>query len=246
MTVFEDVKKPFNLFTLLLAIIGIILTVFFYFKSQKVKDISYLLNEPSSLIFDSKNASSAIKVIEKDSNIVSGDVYLLTGSIWNSGDYPISKDEVRLPLSITLSNSIRIIDFKIIQQKDSAIANFVLSKEKPNSLNISWKYFDPSFGFKFQIMYVGKGISEFKLNGKILDIKKFTEVEMIEKQNGFLKWWNLIAPIFILYFSASQLISNKKRTIIPYKINLFLMILGVILLLFSIWTYFIYQTTSPI
>jgi hypothetical protein len=202
------------------------------------------------LIFDSRNSTSALKVIEHDSISVNRDVYLLTGSLWNSGDYPISKEDVRVPISLTLSNRCRILDFKITKQKDPTIAGFVLLKEKPNSLNVGWNYFDPDFGFKFQIMYVGNNISDFKINGKILDIKEFNKIEKIEKRNGFLKWFNLLNPIVLLGFTIYGVIRYKGSTNrydkYKYKYFLTLIILSIFLLSFYIWMYFINQTTAPI
>jgi hypothetical protein len=246
MSFLEEIKRPFNLFTLLLAIIGIILSIFFYYKSEKVKGISYIIDEPPSLIFDSKNSSSAIKVIEHDSVNINGDVYLLTGSLWNSGDYPISKEDIRLPISLSLGNDNRILDFKITYQKVPNIADFVLIKENPNSLNLGWKYFDPGFGFKFQIMYVGSNISNFEINGNILDIKEFRKREKIEQKNDFIKWYLLLAPVGILIISILRFFSHKRNSNQYHKGYLVFIIISLLMLLVSIWIYYINQTTAPI
>jgi hypothetical protein len=246
MTFFEEIKRPFNLVTLFLAITGILLSVFLYYKSEKVKGISYMVNEPPSLIFDSKNSSSAIKVVGHDNVSINGDVYLLTGSLWNSGDYPISKEDARLPLSISLNNNSQILDFKITKQKDSAIANFVLLKEKPNSLNIGWNYFDPGFGFKFQIMYIGSNISEFKINGKILDVKEFTKVDIFESKNNLLVTASccfVLLCIATTYYFFSSKEDLKKDNMLFWV----LMIVNLVCLLsYLLWVPFISLTTDPI
>lgn len=173
----EDLKKPFNLVTFILAIVGLILTIFFYYKSEKEKSISYNINERTSLIYDSKNSASAINIYDKDSLPIKENVYLINGMVWNSGDYSILKNDIRIPLSISLNNSCRLLDYKITSQKDKSIAKFKLASTNKNTLNVDWKYFDPKYGFRFQLIYVSKDTSLVKLNGKILDINQFNNVK---------------------------------------------------------------------
>jgi hypothetical protein len=197
MTLSEDFKKPINIIFLILAIAGLASGFYFYKASQKTKSISYHIDEPSSLIYDSNNSSSAIKVLEKDSIPIKDNVYLLTGVIWNSGDLPILREDVRQSLSINLSSAKKILDFKIIKQTDPSIANFNLIKNSNNSLVLKWKYFDPGYAFKFQIIYTGFDKAQFILDGRVLDIKQF---------NRFPYLGNEInpKPIFVILIAVSS------------------------------------------
>ena len=177
MTFFEEVKRPFNLFTLFLTIVSLILSVVFYYNGIRDKGISYSINEPSALIYDSKNSSSSIKLMERDSIIITDNVYLLTGSIINTGDLPISKSDLRKNLSIFLPKAKRILDYKITKQKDPLISKFKLSILNKNALKINWNYFDPNSGFNFQIIYIGKEDPNFTLNGKVLGIEEFQKIK---------------------------------------------------------------------
>ena len=192
MTFIEEIKKPVNLFFAFLGIAGLAWGVFTYVTEKKVKSLSYQVTEPSSLIYDSKNSSSKIKVmvrmedsLKTQNNFkdidtvympVEGNVYLLTGVIWNSGDKPITKEDIRKEITLTLASAKRILEFKIVKQIDSEVAKFRLVHRSNNSIVLNWNYFDPGYAFKFQVIYSGNENSSFKLAGKILEIKTFQKV----------------------------------------------------------------------
>jgi len=207
MTFIEDLKKPINYISIVLAILGIASGFFFYLNSKKNKAISYNITEPSSLIYDSKNSSSAIKVIEKDSIPIKDNVYILTGTIWNSGNLPITNEDVRQNLSLNLASSKKILDFKIIKQTDPSIAKFNLTSKDGKSLSLSWKYFDPGYGFKFQIIYSGYENSQFNLTGKILDIDEFQK----KTDHVSLVYYIVVVIVgFFLGYSSFEITSRMK------------------------------------
>jgi amino acid transporter len=183
-------------------------------------------------------------LFEQDSIPVIGNVYLVNGSIWNSGDFPIIKEDLRLPLSINLNISNRILDFKITKESDPSIAKFNL-KKKNNSLDINWDYFDPGYGFSFQIIYVGVSDPKFKLNGKVLDISSFTEVDKPENKVGtkdyiivFIGYFCLAIFYLILYFEKRK---SKKINRVMLGVSIFLLID----LLVLTWLIFFHHTKVP-
>lgn len=230
MTLTEEFKKPFNLVTLMLTIISLVLTLMFYYNGKKEKKISYQLIEPTSLVFDSKNSSSKIRLFEKDSVLITDNVYLQTGTIWNSGDFPISKSDLRKQLTLNFSSAKRILDFKIIKQNDATIANFKLDQLNEKSLKINWDYFDPTYGFVFQVIYIGEDNPKFELLGKILDIPNFTKVKQDEKIDKRL-WLGLIAVYSLMtIFLVWRNYELKKRRGRFDKMHLFILT-GTVLLL---------------
>jgi hypothetical protein len=217
MSLSEDIKKPLNIVFLLLAIAGIVLSVFFYYNGRKTKSIAYYINEPSSLIYDSHNSSSAIKVIEKDSTAIRDNVYLLTGVIWNNGDIPVNTEDVRQTIVLNLESAKKILDFKIVRQTDPTVANFNLSRKDSHALNLSWKYFDPGYALKFQIIYTGTDNPAFNLNGKILDIKEFAKKA---ESRGPQSWIMLLcAPIALLFFIYTMIGAYKAQKEFKLKVN---------------------------
>jgi len=213
---FEDFKKPINIIFLLFAIIGLASSFYFYSVGKKIKSISYQTDEPSYLIYDNKNSTSAIRVVDKDSLIIKNNVYLLTGVVWNSGNLPISNDDVRLSINLNLPNALKIIDFKIVKQIDPEVANFKLTKLSNKSLSLSWKYFDPGYSFRFQIIYTGYENSQFNLSGKILDLSNFKNEVAVKKDPSQREIYVFsLILVIILAFAYIPLI---KRIYLKYKI----------------------------
>lgn len=195
MNFWEEFKRPFNIVTLTLAVVGVVLAYYFYHKDHRFREIDYNLL-PVSKIFDKTKATPAIKLVEKDTIPIKDNVYLIAGTIWNNGNTPISKEDIRKQLSIKLADCKRILDFNIVKQNDSALAKFTLNKKDDNSLNIDWAYFDPKFGFTFQIIYIGSEDPHFCLEGKILDIEEFKNMQTT--QNSI---W--VMALFIVIAAAS-------------------------------------------
>jgi len=246
MTIIDEIKKPFNVITLTLTIFSIALSVVFYFKSVKEKSLSFQLNQPSALIYDSKNSFPSLKMYEKDTIPIDGNVYLLTGAIWNSGDFSFDKSDIRLPLTVVLKKTNRILDFKITKQKDEMVSNFKLTKLNPNSLKIDWDYFDPGFGLIFQIIYIGEENPDFELNGKILDVESFKNKVKPESRNIKEKLlWIILA--FFNFLMAIWFFYGAKRKNLAYRIFTIILLIGCLLnLVFMFWMYFINNTEIPI
>jgi hypothetical protein len=245
MSFLEDFKKPANWIGYLLGVIGIGLSITFYFYSQKIRSITYQIST-SSLIYDSKNSSSAIKLLEKDSVPITDNVYLLTGQIWNNGDLPIDIKDVRQPLSLYLSGARRILDYKITKQTDSLVAQFKLTKINDQSLGIKWDYFDPKYKFDFQIIYTGDTSPNFNINGKILDIQTIKQTS--DSKRGLTALFFLCLSIFV---SASTVVGltffEKILALVLIKLKLgkytFLISFTLISLLLIVCFFMIYYKT---
>ncbi|AEE18084.1 hypothetical protein [Dokdonia sp. 4H-3-7-5] len=209
MKIFEELKKPHNLITLALTILSISLSIYFYVNSLKVKDISYVLNNPPSIIYDSQNYSSEIKLLVNDSLLAKENVYLLTGTIWNSGELSIYANDVRKDIELNIGNENKILDYKITKTIDEEISGFNLTRVDTNSLLLGWDYFDPDFGFNFQIIYMGNEVPYFNITGKILDIKNLNQVVQRNKSSLYN---NIVMALvyLVIFFSIIRLFVKKK------------------------------------
>ncbi len=121
----NDLKKPVTIISLTIGLIGIIVGI----CAIKTRSISYQFMSPISKIFDSSNTSPSIQIFTGDSIPIKNDVWLLTGTIWNSGGLSIEKTDVMRPLTISVHDSLRIIDFKIVRREDPETSQFALIKE---------------------------------------------------------------------------------------------------------------------
>jgi len=244
----NPLKQPFNIITLTLTVISIGLSIFIYQNSKKARDISYQITQPVVKIFDSRNATPKIKLLENDSVLIADNVYLLTGKIWNSGNLAILPSDVRRELTIELDMSNRILDYKIINEKESGISNFRLDLISKNKLSLNWDYFDPSYGLVFQIMFLG--ISDnpnFQLNGKILEISEFKEIDFIEDKGTFTKWYNIIFLSIMIFFFVFMLVTRReKKKDFMYWYLLIFSLAMLVMLIYHISKYFVFIDKIPI
>ena len=194
-------RSTFNILNLFIAIVGILIGVYFYYQSRQTKDISYQIDKSASKIYDIKNTSSLIRLIEKDTILIKENVYYVRGKIWNSGNLPIQSNDIRKPLTITLNSCKRILDYKIEKQYEDNTQGFVLTKTNNNSLKISWKYFDPKNGFSFQVIYLGDENLNGKLKGKILGISQFNEINSNTENSNWLYFFVITVCLAFGWFA---------------------------------------------
>jgi hypothetical protein len=149
-------------------IISILIAYFFFDLGKNSRMPVYQFNNTSSLIFDKSNYTPKIKLLCDDSIIVSENVYLTTLAFWNKGNLPIRKEDMRKDFYIYCSDSTsKILDYKILSQKESGISNFTLLRTQ-HGLKINWDYFDPGFGFLLQLIYTGTKSTKIKISGYVL------------------------------------------------------------------------------
>jgi hypothetical protein len=183
-----------------------------------------------------KNSSSKIKLLEKDSVLIIDNVYLLTGKIWNSGDISITKSDVRKSITIDLVNAKRILDFKLIKQKDASIAKFKLTKLTNKSLGLDWEYFDPGYGLSFQIMYIGDEDPGFNLSGIILDIPRFNKIKQSPKEDKRLTITVLGTYTLMIFYLIWRLFKRKSLKGTFDKMYLIMLIICVLVVIYWVMT----------
>ena len=242
----NQLKQPLNIIMLSLTVISIGLTVFFYQKSKKTRSISYQITQPIFKIFDAKNTTHGVQFLLNES-VLTDNVYLLTGKIWNSGNLPIHPSDVRKELTIELDISNRIIDYEIINEKESGISNFELDSISENKLRLYWDYFDPNYGFVFQIMFLSKNDNpNFQLNGKVLDVSKFKEIDFAADDRTFNKWSSIIFSFFVLIFIIFTIVNRIRKDYFRYWFMLIMFCFALMFAVYSICKYFSFFEKIPI
>lgn len=216
---------------IILAILGIFLAL--YYGKEKKREPVYSVIKTPSLIFDRFNASPTIKLIVNDSITLSENVYITTLVIWNKGKLPINKEDIRQDLFIYCSDSTsKILDYNIIEEKESGVSNFKLTP-KEEGLQIGWEYFDPGFGFKFQVIYTGNDTTKIVVSGNVLGskIKKVFTIPQEKRADFNLA---ILLSFIWLIFPLTFIWSNYNET--KGDINKFIAyeVITIILLLFFI------------
>ncbi len=172
-------KHPLiGLISLVVAVIFGGLTVYFYLDSREFREPVYLVEKEHKQVFDSTVSSPKIKILDKDSNPVTDNIFLTTITLWNAGKLCIEPDDVRVPLQIQIKPISKLLDYSIVKESDPEIAKFQLSE----SLGLSWSYFDPGYGVKVQFLYSAPVQAGIEIIGKIkgvAEIQKFSSTRRI-------------------------------------------------------------------
>ncbi len=166
------------LVSLVVAVVSIGLSAYFYISSREFREPVYLVEEEHKQIFDSTASSPKIKVLDKDSNPVTDNIFLVTVTLWNAGTISIEPEDVRIPVKIQIKPIAKLLDYSIVKEIDPEVAKFHLTE----SLGLSWTYFDPGYGVKVQLLYSAPEQANIKVTGKI---KGVAEIKQLSSATRF-------------------------------------------------------------
>jgi hypothetical protein len=152
-------------------VIGILLSVYFYFAAKQSGDVA--LDFKTVKIVQS--GMPILKIFDDQNQPIASDVFGLEVTVWNDGDFPLGEKSIRVrrPLTITLDPTVRILGAQLQATGKSATQtemgiNPNVSKE---SIQITWREFDPGDAFKILILYTAKTQSVVSTSGRIIDTK---------------------------------------------------------------------------
>ncbi|MFD2565525.1 hypothetical protein [Aquimarina rubra] len=239
------VKKLLNsgiFWTVIVGIVGVVITIIFYEFSNKMKEPVYSIVKEPSLIFDKENATSNFKLLSKDSTIIQQNVYVTTIVAWNNGDLEISKGDVRKKIKVTVSDQNEILEYKITKQTNPEISNFKL-KQFENELIVDWDYFDPKFGFEFQVIYSGTEETQIEMEGYIIGAK--VKKVALRPKGAFNKYFGIFALIVNIYLVFIVFKDFKRATWKYYLFQSFILMIGLAIALWLINKYFFSGYISP-
>ena len=207
----------FNIATLLIAIFGCILSVYFFRKGKKTKKPTYSI-VTNNLVRDSIKDIDSVQITYKGENIPNLSVSKIT--FWNAGKDTIQKFDItkKCPLKVTIEDGYRILDAKIIFQKNDASLVKAYLNPKKNEVIISFDYLDFEDGFVLQIFHTADSSDEICVTGTIKTvrelekryntdvvtrfIKKFIRNRKIIDAIQLVNDWNIVALGVLLVVTA--------------------------------------------
>lgn len=133
----------FNLFSFVCSL-GI--AAYFYVSSQSVSEITY--STDYNVVFDSTD-NFPIYLNFEDKSIHGGSLLLVKYLFWNSGDTPLSLNDVRQNLAIRYEG-VRFIDAKITHS-DPEYSDFSSSIDA-SGVSFQWRFFDPGAFFETEFL----------------------------------------------------------------------------------------------
>jgi hypothetical protein len=216
MTILAEIKKPFNLLSTAIAVLSLLLSVYFYFESLQKRE-PYYLPHRSSQIYSKTVASPKITVVDVDGKPVTGNIHVLEVSFWNNGKLPIEPADVRTPIFIEFPAGSRLLDSKVVRENKPAITAFKLSEAKadpPPRVRLEWAHLDPGLGARLQFIYVGDADPTLKVSGDILDAEILNGAGLLKR---VATEWVRAAVLLALLVAALALVHSIEIKQLPNR-----------------------------
>ncbi|RNI30933.1 hypothetical protein EFA69_06480 [Rufibacter immobilis] len=161
----------------IVGVLGLFLSIYFYFKSKSVKSLSY--NTKNFQLVDSKlNKVEGLDVSYKGSKVLNLTVTRFI--IWNSGNVTIRRDDIasKDPLRIAIVNEGGFLDYQVVREVNKVNDFTVTPIANGRELLIDFEYLDHNDGIIIQTYHTST-IPFVRLLGTIKGIKGFNSSIMI-------------------------------------------------------------------
>jgi len=169
MSLFNN-NPALNLATLILAVLGIFFTAYFYFRSRKSKAPTYTVRT-INLVRDNLSKISTLDILYSGKKI--NNLSISKIALWNDGQETINSTDIAplKPLIIIINNEYDILDVGILFQKNDANNFNINISEDKKSVDITFDYFDNKEGMVLQIFHTGNYSEDIRIEGKIKSVK---------------------------------------------------------------------------
>jgi len=244
-------NKVLNIFGFIIGLIGLVIGIMSYIDTIKSKELCFNVYSPSYKIFDNEaiKVASSLNIFTSDTIKIDQNIYLTTFSIWNSGDLPIKKEDIRKSLSVHFTGIHKIISYKIIKEVEEGSSEIKFISKNDSIFDLDWKYFDPKNGIKVQILYLGEDKIKCQVEGRIFETKFIEFIPIQNLRNGAGPYILIMTIMAILttLFSINIYVKMFKRNnsfsiSIDFFISIILPVLYILLCFFMLYArYFMIQ-----
>ena len=208
------IGKFSSIFSLVLAVVGIGLAIYFYNASKKERIPIFLAEENPKSVVNKKNIS-AIKgqdiliTIRHNKKIrhISDNVFVSTVYFWNSGTLSIKKSHILSKLIIApKSKNIKIISYSLLSAARPNINKFKLKYEpKEKGISMSFDILEKDDGASIQILYEGDSDAKFILLGALEGVRHFkTTIQASRVTKAIYIIFSLLL-LFVLFLAVTFL-----------------------------------------
>lgn len=258
---FEDISKIndlfnnpyFNLVSFIIALIGIILSIYFFQKSKKNKKPIYL-NRTINLVKENIHKIDTVQITYNNAPI--SNLSITKIAFWNDGRETINSSDIAQNdnIKVNISDEFQILDAEIIYQKKPSNDFRIKVNEDFKTINIEFDYFDFEEGIVLQVYHTGNDSSDLHISGTVKSVKNiikknpninilpildplkiFTNNKLVSKRLTMkIFGWMLIIASFLILITFNILETGNKEVVIK-KTNSFDKIIG-----FIIWIPYLY------
>lgn len=219
MPLVEEIKKPFNLLSTAIAVVSLVLSVYFYLEAKQKREPHYL-SHPSSQIYNKANSSPKLHLIDKTGNQIDGDVHVLEFSFWNHGRQSIEASDARTPVFVQFPKGTTILDYSIVRENKPEISAFKLEQttspdQDAPRLVMKWTHLDPGLGVRIQAIYIGEINPPLIFGGDVLDAEILNGAPVMNRLVGEKVALSLAAFLGILASESSKQVFRRIPKELP-------------------------------
>lgn len=198
------------------AIIGIILTVYFYLKSKKTKK-PYYSSRSLRLIGKEVNSIDGLRVLYDDKQLSA--LTITKFAFWNAGRETISYSDVseKDTLRIESKNGVEILSCDVLTQSKDAFAFNTQIQDEGKTVLLKFDYIDFRGGAILRIRHTGSSFKDLDLKGSI------KTVESVERK--------IVYPPSFDVFSSKKPFLNVLWSCLLICIGLLLLYIGIIVII---------------
>ena len=180
-------KNPWLvIISFIITFLGFILAFIFYFKSKKVKK-PRLESRSLNLLKESAEKIEGLKITYLNENIPNITITKL--AIWNDGNDTINKSDIASadPLLITAKDTVHILEYKIIYQKNECSLFDIEEIESGKKLKVTFDFLDFQDGAVIQLLHTGNSSSDIEFKGTIKGVGKIGTNYSNKKEDSITK-----------------------------------------------------------
>lgn len=165
-----------NLIFLILALLGIIVSIYLYFKGKRRKTPVYLI-KTFNLIKDRVTKLDRVKIVCDERTIKN--LSITKVSLWNRGNEVINKTDIapKEPIRIVVDNDFEILDAIVSKVKNEANNFSILISPDKKSVIIDFDYFYTNEGILLEVYHTGTSGNNIKLKGSLKDLPHLSTAE---------------------------------------------------------------------
>ncbi|HWM23760.1 MAG TPA: hypothetical protein VNP98_02975 [Chthoniobacterales bacterium] len=191
-------RQIFDGVSLVIAIAGVVLSIYFYFAQRESKAISFIADPKRALLVSPKHLpTTRITLFDQDGKRIAGDVYSVDLYLWNSGTKTIDGPDVINPIIVNLPLGTRLLDLQPIhvsRQSVTQMAASALKRPDGDAIQFHFNTLEPGDGISASLLYEGEQDADFLIKGGVKGIREITDSKQIVNQEKWLVPWKQHLP----------------------------------------------------
>lgn len=166
----------YNLIILILAIVGLVLSYYFYRKSTRHSSATYAVRT-INLIAQGAKKLSGIDVMYGLDSVRSLSISKI--ALWNSGSDTINADSIAKnnTLRVEAASGVEILGADILFEKNPSNDFCITLEDDRHTLQIDFDYFDRDEGVVIQLYHTGRNSSDVAVVGQIKACQKIRRIK---------------------------------------------------------------------